>query len=557
MNERLKIARHEAWLSFWHKLGIVAVALLAYGGLVWLGQAKHDYAEDVKKNWPLNQQKLIDLAGAAETVAPQSTDATKSDSALLADIAKNFKGREVETIDSKQEFVAAVEQIADARIYHDSITTIGGFSMERVDLLDRIAGEESLARTRIAATHSVIEAAATRLEADAKAKTLPLQRMFDEKHPLYVLYEICWYMLLALAVLATSWLLLTIFTVLPFTDAEGYWTKRIGDLMGKFAPGLGSAAMPIAAAALVAATVFTGTGLATTPGGLSRSTTHTSTTTRIETKIIDHEPLPPSLTPDDLQNALKVLQSAISTRIAGAEKNVTGSVGYNARVLNQHLNRADETQNSTLQTAERAEENADQANAHAELAARDSGVAAGNTHKVPTIDERTDRLERTVGSVTPPQTPLVTHVGDIDNNLQQSGSKIAEAKADLDAEAAQQSIVRDATLTQATLVDPRNALRRAFGRTLFQVGPVAVLQLAARLGVQVDKDGTPVLPKKPTDDQKTAVALITLLGEKKLGTPMNSGDFRAFLAKGAGADVTALLTRYDRELLHLCALDRD
>src|ERR1043165_2285317 len=166
--------------------------------------------------------------------------------------------------------------------------------------------------------------------------------MFDEKHPLYVLYEICWYMLLALAVLASSWLLLTIFTVLPFTEAEGYWTKRIGQIIEKFAPGMASAALPLASAGLVAATVFAGTGFATTPGGYGRATKVRGAEDR--STHLPVQPMGPTVPPPDIQAALESLKTAINGQIVTSREQVVNAVGERTGKLEEHLQWADERQ---------------------------------------------------------------------------------------------------------------------------------------------------------------------------------------------------------------------
>jgi hypothetical protein len=107
------------------------------------------------------------------------------------------------------------------------------------------------------------------------------------------------------------------------------------------------------------------------------------------------------------------------------------------------------------------------------------------------------------------------------------------------------------------MVDERSAFWRAVGRTQFQIGPAAILQMAAYLGVQLDENTQPLLQADATEEQKNRAALITLLNAKKLADPRNSGAFRNFLTEGATAKVADLLRTYDRKLLHLCALSRD
>jgi len=623
-DDQLKIAHQEAWRSFLHKLGIVIVALVAYAGLVSLGRAKHEYAKHEKEKWQLTRETLGRLAKYAEAIAPASSfpavvvdgnPPVLSDTGLLSDIAKHFEGggEDVkQSIDTKQELVVAAEEIVDARIWRDCTLRISRLasqvtsarasvrpaSVKRASVkdlagetgkagttvppgldiehyLDRIAAEESLARTRIAGTHALIEASATQIEQARKDSSPPLAAMFDEKHPLYVLYEICWYMLLALAVLATSWLFVTIFTVLPFTDAEGYWTKRIGALLEKFAPGVASAAFPIATAALVAATVFTGTGFATTPGGYARNVANARTTVEDHSIHIGSAAPPPpaSLTAEDLANALATLQGVIGAKISGSESAVSAVVMSSKDALEGHLGRADGTQKKTLTAAKNAETHSRGAESMAGEADGHAKEAENQTITVPSIDSRTSALEKTIGTIRAQEKPLVAQVGAIASELTSSGKRIGEAKTEIDDEYADESQARNASFAQSAAVDPRGFLGRAFGRTLFQAGPATVRQMAAALDVPLDAKGKPV-PYNAKDTRATQTEYEGKAGLIKVlicaisagpTPPMISGKFRdelvrltktADLGGTVPEEVQKQLVRYDSQLLHLCALPR-
>ncbi len=641
MSDRLKVARGEAWRSFGHKLGIVAVALFAFAGLVWLGDAKHQHSKDEKGEWQLTQVTLMTFAAKAATVAPTATTnpipkpssgqidsgapsaqngsaardrvgasqsrgkgtaqptqtssggddfARKeplSDAKLLQYIAVHFTGGSQHvkgTIETKQEFVVAVEQIVDTFIWRDTtqrtwiltrdieasagqqrvagastrsavsvtsgprnngtvikakgqVTPEGAAShtsgspkhgTEKVaqqstistqpdptieHYLDRIAGEESLARARIAGAHALVEATATQIE-ESKDSAPVLLSMFDEKHPLYVLYEISWYMLLALAVLSSSWLLVTIFTVLPFTDAEGYWTKRIGDLLDKFAPGVSSVLLPLASAALVATTVFTGTGFATVPGGYARAVTNRITIDDRSTHTRIEQP-PPSLAAQDLEKALATLQ----TTVAGQMRESEGHVLRDLVDVQNHLLAADETQRHTLTEATDAKTRAKWAEDKADQACLNAALAANQTEQVPAIEGTAMQL----------------------------------------------------AFEQAALVDTRGYFKRAFGRTLFKVGPGAVHAMAAKLHVALNVKGEPAPydvkdpPELSKEVYERNAALVRVLGRATLILPKHSGDFRLELnqlalkevKKDEVAQLLTLLRDNDRSLLHLCALPRD
>ena len=551
MDERLKVARREAWRSFRHKLGIVAVALLAYGGLVWMGNAKHDYEKGEKTKWLLNSNTLRKLASTAEMIAPSGK---APDVALLSDVAAQLVDTEkAKGTDSKADFVIAVEQLADERIWRETATNIRKFAAATPDehYLDRIAGEESLARSRIAGLHALIEASATQIER-TQEKHPPLRSMFDEKHPLYVLYEICWYMLLALAVLASSWLLLTIFTVLPFTEAEGYWTKRIGQIIEKFAPGMASAALPLASAGLVAATVFAGTGFATTPGGYGRATT-----VRVAEDRSTHltvQPMGPTVPPPDIQAALESLKTAINGQIVTSREQVVNAVGERTGKLEEHLQWADERQKSTLTAAKNADTHADNAERSATLAQQAAATAVTQTKDVPAIQLTTKSMATVIGKPEQPEQSLFGNVGEIDNKFAGSSKTIGEAKDEVDQQYAESADARSAAFAQRAMVDTRAPFWRMFGRTVFKVGPGTVYSMAAALKVKLDRHGRPL-----TDDASNEAKLVNALIETKERDldPMTSGDFREALRKNQTPEVVELMKHYDRELLHLCALERN
>lgn len=604
MDERLKVARREALRSFWHKLGIVVVALLAYGGLVLLGSAKHKYEKDEKNKWQLNRKTLDALAKTAQTIAapvsgaqkiaspanastppakatvsgPQTTTPpattsvpgtqktaptvtsltsdAKADVTLLSKIANQLvDGEKAKGTDSKPDFVAAAEQLADERIWRETADKIRELATDNKPdehYLDRIAGQESLARTRIADLHALIEASATQIE-KSQEKPAPLRAIFDEKHPLYVLYEICWYMLLALAVLASSWLLLTIFTVLPFTEAEGYWTKRIGEIIEKFAPGMASAALPLASAGLVAATVFAGTSFATTPGGYARPTT----TVRMfddRSMHLSVQPIGPTMPPPDIQAALEDVKSAINAQIGTSREQMVNALGERAGKLEEHLQQADERQKNTLACATSADAHAGNAEQNADQAKQAATKAEANTKNVDKISSTTQSIAGVIGKPKEAEQSLFGNVGAIDDKFTASGKTIGDAKKDVDNQYAATADARSASFAQRAMVDTRAPFWRIFGRTVFRVGPGAVYSMAAYLNVKLDSEGKP-LANDTSTNAKFINALIA--GEKATREGMNSGEFRKTLRDGQPADVVGLMKTYDRQLLHLCALDRN
>ena len=78
--------------------------------------------------------------------------------------------------------------------------------------------------------------------------------------------------------------------------------------------------------------------------------------------------------------------------------------------------------------------------------------------------------------------------------------------------------------------------------------------MAAALKVKLDRHGKPL-----TDDASNEAMLVNALIEMKERDldPMTSGDFREALRKNQTTEVVELMKSYDRQLLHLCALERN
>jgi hypothetical protein len=571
--------------------------------------------------------------GAATTSSMAATTGTQvssplpSDAQLLHDIAEGFQpilpaksvnakdGKAGEqkksrpTIDTRPELVAAIEQLADAMIWRetsDEIRTLDKQSRaaakaaaeasrsqqdnqknkastearEIEHAFDSIASQDALARTRIAGMHALIEATATQIENEKAGTEPPLQSMFDEKHPLYVLYEICWFTLLALAVLASSWLLMILFTVLPFTSAEGYWTKRIGELIEKTVPGMVSAAaaLPLAGAALIAATAFAGTSFATTPGGYARNANRTT----IEDHSTHVHP-PAQVSSPQIEEALRQVAEMLAGEIHGAESHLQNTAKTNQGLVDGRLDIAHDTQVKTLLLSSAAASYSGAAAAVGSVAAAAGYQTVIQTEPVARIDKTTGELNATIGKPTLEGT-MAYQAATISKSLADDQDQIKTAHKNIVNEYEEESGGRKASLDQSTRVDTRILFWRMFGRMQFKVTPAAVRQMAAYLDVKLSPDGKSVKPaSSPTDGPQASAALkeaaeepmtpeeelikllIAASTAKKDAT--NSSRFRTQLRDRvtdktlkfgkAEIAVLALLTKYDRELLHVCALPRD
>jgi hypothetical protein len=579
-NPRLiRAARREALFSLGHKFAILAVAMIAFWGLVALGNHSRDVTKRTQGKWQLSRENLTELAAVAANVAAvQGTSAsggqraqTNADADFIKDVAAAFDPQKKlgKGVGTRQEFVTAAEQLVDAQIWRecrDNIrTAVLGVSAITTNTaspalktskgakpanaapdanryLDIISAEEAFARTRIAGVHALLEAAATQVDLSQSEAAPVLDKMFDEKHPLYVLFQLTWYLLLSLAVLATAWLLMILFTVLPFTSAEGYWTKRMGDLLEKFAPGLisGSTVVPLVSTLLIAGSVLAGTGMATVPGGTARPASY------VHTDVADHsthirnvvtEGGSTGIRSSELKAALSATEGAINTVIGSTKEAINSSVQETGRKVTDLHGKTD----GLIQTTRVI----DQAtNAQSEIAKNSKAIA----DKASKIDDAASKAGA-----------AAENTGTIAKRLATDEQSVTNARQAIDVENERQKSARDAELSQAAVVDERGFLGRAFGRTLFRVGPGVVQQMAAFLNVSVDPPSVkPPAPVSPTPDARL-VALLQKMAAPSI-PPLNSSKFEERLLSEAGADpeVRDLIhNKHRRRLLHLCALPRD
>jgi hypothetical protein len=574
-------ARTEAVRSFWHKLAILGLALLGYAGIAALGVAKERHEQHHKDRWQLTQTALNGFRDTAAKIAPATNGA---DLAVLQAVAADFQSTSPATgaLDSREALVTAIGKLADAHIWRNAATQIDEMKRaldpnangaktengaktgvtaplespaasaakplnerEVERYLNQITAAEALARARVASVHALIDATATQID-PAHEDAPVLASMFDEKKPMYVFYEICWFTMLSLAVLASAWLLMLFFTVLPFTSAEGYWTKRIGDILEKFGAGAiaASATVPIVSAALVAATVFAGTGFATVPGGYARNVTTTIVTTQptIErtttTEITTTDPA--QLTAAQLNAALATLQENVGTKVDTSELKVRADVKKAKDSLHAHLDDADDVQSDIGESAAGA--------------ADDAHLTADRTRLVPDIHEATAKISATIGKPKKPDATLASRIDGTADDVDAGTTQFHDARTDLDKRAKTENAVRTATFARATMVDERNFFWRAVGRTVYRANDAAVHELAARLEVPLEPDGRP-LPKLATTEANLIRALATAIAEPKA---VNSSDFRAILRKAStDTSVQQLIDDHWREILHVCALPRE
>jgi hypothetical protein len=575
-------ARTEALKSFGHKVAILSIAFFGYIGLTLIGTAKEAHEKQKQERYQLTKEHVGEFARIAREIAPASGNAD-----VLAAVANDFNSTAApkHAIATRDALAAAVGELADAHVWRDTAaaiatskaellsaakatasTTSTTATTEKTATIEKraasektketekiaktidgvtspdgyvnvIAAEEAYARTRIAGVHALINAAATQLESPKETAPI-LDAMFDEKSPLYVLYEICWFALLALAVLASAWLLMLFFTVLPFTSSEGYWTKRIGAILERFSGGAAgaTAVLPLASAALIAATVFTGTASATVPGGYSRSSVTTVQTTQPTIERVVTNTNPAELTAEQLAAALKTLSERFDRKIEASERIVRDDVNHRAAELDLHLKAADQKQAKIFDAAW-----------DASVSAR---MAASNTITVPTIDRRTETMAETLGE--PQNVTVAKAVVTTATAVTNGAGRLEKANASLEERAETDAAVRSATFARAAIVDDRSFFWRTFGRTTYHSSDAAVRAMAATLGVELKADGQP--KQVVTADEKLIQALYTIRGV----AAVNSSKFRETLSNAMpDAPAKTLIDSYWPELLHVCEVPRD
>src|SRR6185436_17042147 len=149
---------------------------------------------------------------------------------------------------------------------------------------DLIAKKETYAK---ASANAVRRSVAARLSAIDLAPPPPksadngferlLEPALDSSSDTYVIYEILWYASLLHGVVASSLLVVIVFTALPITNAEGYWTTRIGKLIDQSPGAVKRTIVPSLLTAALAGGTIAGSVMATEPGGNASTTIDQST----------------------------------------------------------------------------------------------------------------------------------------------------------------------------------------------------------------------------------------------------------------------------------------
>jgi hypothetical protein len=514
--------------SYLEKLIVVLIAVAAFVGLAQLGKLTDE------RKFVVDHKALDTVAKAANQIVQEkaatdtatATQSRRGAAATLEAIAKSFASPVTPEPVTAQELTTHIEHLADESIWNDYKENVSRHEADYQKQLDTaakskdpktslsdvngsfanyLASDEALARGRVAATHALIEAAVVHLRPEDPSV---LKRMADEKSSLHVLFEMSWYACLILGVLACSYLVMTVFTALPFTSFDGEWTKRLEEILKSAVPGMAHAAiLPLAAAAVIGGTVLAGTTYATVPGGGARGTTNKPTLELHPTIEFGDSPSydnrqfhHPGLTAGELVIQLRAAIKSLNDHTTARTDEVKECVKDAKSVLEA----VDTSVGEVAVEAVKIRSLADDANENASRA----GASAEAAHQVAkTID-----------------------------------TKIDERSTSIAAEQEKQDALQQHSIARAAAADDRGFWKRTFGFTQFKVGPAVVDAMDARLADE---------KLSPTDRETVHHALVAMSNVPAL----NRWKFEQALERHQLP--RPMIDCYIHTLLRLSALPRD
>lgn len=489
--------------SYAEKVVVVLAAVGCFTGISSLGHLTDQRKIHVK---PALVSEIGDAAGISIKDEKNEDMTTQELTAFVEHLTDAAIWSEyAETVQSLQKkYLAQLQQ--DAKLAAKSGET-GKMPDTNAVFANSLAAEEARTRSRIAAVHARVEAKVIHLKEGDESF---LSRMADEKSSLHVLFEIMWYALMIVGVLACSFLLMVAFTALPFTSIDGEWTKRMEELLKTAAPGAARAVAiaPLAAAAIIGGTVLTGASYATVPGGISREVVRREQT--IENHPVTNEGSPyydyRKYTPSGIDEATLIRQLDVATgRINNSTEN--HAVAVSACVRDGSANVIEHVRGSTDEVLDKA--------AGIELIA---SAATGHASAAHAAAETT-----------------AAHTATIDRRIANDGQSI-------DDEQQRQNELQSHSIAATTAVDDRGFWRRNFGRTQYKVGAAAIDAMNERMAAE----------KISQSDQ---LAVHTALRAMTTVPPLNSSRFREALARHGMPE--PMITCYFRTLLHVSELPRD
>jgi len=469
-DEALRRARRRVLLSYGHKLGILAMAVLGFSLLWFLGQAKQTFESSGRKEWVVNKALLGQLY---QPPTGSDTDAIMGRLRSL-DLPRDLK------FDSRDQMVSAVQQLAEAQVWSEYRLRVAGHlarmraltselsagthkksSQDSIEAKqeeytrysDLVTKEEAYARAQVEGVRRQVDAAIAQIDPKPLAhEGKPdvwdriFARVLDERTHLYVIYEVAWYVSLLIAVLSTSLLIIMLLTVLPITSGEGYWTKKVDELIAK-APSVGEAggraAGPKILAALLGTAALVPIAKATEPGGQGHPV--------VERRIIQKETFvtektSPPAPPVEIPNYKNDLD-AIGRQVADLQKRV--------ETLPDPTSALDQLKRDVAVLDERT--------SHTHTAVIDIQ---------PKAEKAAEKAEATANRLEGASTAIEKANAKIEDSVHNHGEETKGALKGVSEETTKISGTLDAVTAQAGVRDPRGFVARAFGATLYQVGPI-------------------------------------------------------------------------------------
>jgi hypothetical protein len=573
--EAKKEARKRVLSSYGHKILLVMIAVLGFETLTWLGELKG-------RKWHLKSAPG-ELIRSAVSLAVESDNPTLIPNEPCDVVSlKSYRTREelTATLQAQAEacvwagFRGTVDQVRRKNHVLD-LKTDPEVNLERYENFAKFVTQEAnFATTKARSVRLYIGTKLADGNSVERDKYTPRKGTFyepilrnlgdlveptlSEESPTYVIYQILWYASLLLSVGASSMLFILLLTSLPITNVEGYWTKRIGEILERF-PALASRgiALPLLAGAIGVGAV-TGVAAETQPGGQSRDYEtyigSSSWSQQIESwsLVINH---------DDRDNISgPTILPPVTAEILDQLKTIDGRTKKMGTTLGAATFKLDTISNQV--EAARV----DLSSARQTLKAVGDQVADGMT----LTEALSSDVSELKGSVNLAQLTFEQVHQVVDVTSKNIGSHVKTTKGDTLQEVKrdeQQQETLFRTLAQSAESDPRGPIKRAFGRTHFYVGPAAKAAMEARF-----RD----LEKEPTSEEQ---ALLTVLDDMHKDVelrPLNSTRFKQQLRERLGKiiiptktpssssdarklsseQITLLMENNIRSLLRVCALSR-
>jgi hypothetical protein len=566
--EALRKARRQFAWSFAHKIAIAAIAIIAFERLAWVGRASDTHAKKRTQRWVLSRVEFSTIVAEANNItqdvsantgpkiiSPSSKipPTTPEMAAIRAikDVQNSIIG-DPQMFATRDELASALKKRVDARIWAIGTNELAEELVAKPhskDLEKMVREKEAWIRARSAAAHTLIDAGSVRITAadSNNASESMWKKMFDSSTPYYVIFQMLWYSLLLIGVLSVSYLLLILFSALPFTNLESYWTKRITDILSS-AAGVRIAA-PLLGSAVLAAAIVAPTMGQTAPGGLSREETTirqatvygARTTTNIEgsqtTTNIEGSQTTTNVDARNIHNGLgdQAFKDAVANLTRAMTLRVPQKVGDELRPL--IMNTRTDLRGITRQMVDLVTTQ--------EIMASDLAIARAKAL------EAADAAQKALAKAT----ELDKAQTAMQSSLSESGTKISAVQA-------RQDELGSNLRLQTTQTDERNVWARAFGPTMFEMTPAVIDAMTIRLDPTGDCSRKPpavvTSPPPPVPQQCLQIAA---LGEmQRMTDEMYSWEFDdvllAALKANHVADPKAFINKHLGRLLQLSALRR-